>query len=168
MPVNLELKASITKKGMALKIAEILRAKKIGVLRQLDTYFNVANGRLKLREMAGGRNELIYYRRPNRSGARYSQYSVVSIQDSKSVKNLLTSALGVRTVVRKRRTLFIYRNSRIHIDSVEGLGDYLEIEVLVLHGKRQARQMYDELRKIFSPVINRIVPGSYSDLIEGR
>jgi predicted adenylyl cyclase CyaB len=168
MPVNLELKASITKKRTALKIAETLHAKRIEVLRQTDTYFNVAVGRLKLREIAGERNELIYYRRPNRSGVRYSHYSVVPIEDGSCMKALLTSALGVRTVVRKKRTLFIYRNSRIHIDSVEGLGDYLELEVQVQHGKRQARRIYVELRKNFSPVIERIVPGSYSDIIEGR
>ena len=165
MPQNLELKARISDHSKAVLIARKMGGKAHGVLHQTDTYFKAAHGRLKLREENAGRAELIGYHRPNVKGARISSYRIMNVERPTELKTLLTDAMGTLQVVRKERRLFLYRNSRIHIDRVEGLGDFLEFEVLVTRGLPQARALYRELQAAFAPVLREVFGGSYSDLL---
>jgi adenylate cyclase class 2 len=112
------------------------------VLRQRDTYFAVAQGRLKLREdLAAGSGELIFYLRPEESGLRSSRYWRASSADPAALRSLLEAAHGIVGVVTKRRRLFLYRNVRIHLDDVEGLGSFVELEsVLELAGEESPEE----------------------------
>jgi predicted adenylyl cyclase CyaB len=129
---NLEFKARLENTDSMLAVARALGAELWGDLRQTDTYFNVPTGRLKLRETAGYQAELIYYERTEESERRESDYFVTPVPDAASALEVLGRALGVRAVVRKRRTLVLLDTTRIHFDNVEGLGHFLEIEVPVL------------------------------------
>jgi adenylate cyclase class 2 len=165
MPSNLELKAVCRSLLDAQKIARKIRAKRIGVMHQTDTYFRVSHGRLKLREIRRAGSELIYYRRPNRKGSRFSDYIIAPVGSGAPVKKLFRSMLGERAVVQKTRRLYLYKNARIHLDQVEGLGSFIEFEVLNKKGKRQAQSMMFFLKKEFGIKRGSIIAGSYSDLI---
>jgi len=105
---------------------------------QEDTFFIVPRGRLKLREFGRGVSastgtaaELIFYERPDTEEPASSTYSLVPVPDPAALKAALTAALGIRGVVKKRRTLYLAGETRIHIDEVEGLGTFLELEVIL-------------------------------------
>jgi predicted adenylyl cyclase CyaB len=128
---NLEYKAPVHDLPAFRAKALSLGADLWGDLRQTDTYFAVLRGRLKIRESAGFQAELIFYERDESAATRPSDYQIASAPDGQALKSLLTSALGVLAVVRKRRTLLLLDTARIHLDNVEGLGSFVEIEVPV-------------------------------------
>jgi predicted adenylyl cyclase CyaB len=165
MPQNLEIKCAYQSLAKARGIARRIGASSKGTLRQIDTYFKVKSGRLKLREINGRQFELIYYHRPNAKSSRYSHYTIIRLEEPSAAKSLFHSLLGVSVVVRKKRALFLYKNARIHIDSVERLGTFMEFEVVVNRGKRQARELMQFLMKEFGIEQKMLLGGSYSDLI---
>jgi predicted adenylyl cyclase CyaB len=165
MPQNLEIKCRYPSAAKARERAKALGASARGILRQTDTYFKVDSGRLKLREINGKQFELIYYRRPDSKSTRYSDYSIISLPEARSAKSLFRSHFGVTVVVRKKRTLFLYKNARIHIDTVAGLGTFVEFEVVVTKGKRQAQELMNVLLQQFGIVPSMLIGGSYSDMI---
>ncbi len=128
---NLELKARCGDLHQARRRARALSATGPGELRQCDTYFHVQTGRLKLRETEGKPAELIFYERPNESAVKGSDYDVIPIAAAEEFKRALSTALGVRAVVRKRRELYLWHNVRIHLDDVEGLGGFIEFEAVI-------------------------------------
>lgn len=164
MRLNLELKASIPSIELARTSARLCGAELHGILLQVDTYFRVLHGRLKLREIAGDHSELIYYERPDTSLERWSSYSTVQVTEPGALKEQLASALGVRVVVKKRRELFLLDETRIHLDEVEQLGTYLEFEIPV-RDKREAASEMKFLREQFEIDDGSIFTASYSDLI---
>lgn len=168
MPKNLELKSHYDSLSRAKRIARAIGAVHKGTLRQVDTYFKVRSGRLKLREIDGEQFELIYYERANARSSRYSDYHIVQLTESRSARELFRILFGISVVVRKKRTLFLYRNARIHIDSVERLGTFIEFEVVVNRGKKQARALMQVLRKEFRIDPRSLVGGSYSDMIRRK
>jgi predicted adenylyl cyclase CyaB len=134
---NLEIKIQLTDE----RLAELERRVRgaglpVSVLTQVDTYFAAREGRLKLREIrtdTGERSdELISYHRPNHDGPRWSRYERLALapEAGDGLKRILTDALGVRSEVQKRRLVAIRGRSRIHLDRVEGLGCFLEIETV--------------------------------------
>ncbi|MCX6142701.1 MAG: class IV adenylate cyclase [Ignavibacteriales bacterium] len=165
MPTNLEIKAKYPSLVQAKKISRTLGARFSGTLNQTDTYFKVKQGRLKLREINEKELELIYYRRANARGSRYSEYTVLELQKKEAAKRVLNSLFETMVIVKKKRVLFLYKNSRIHIDSVAGLGGFIEFEVLVVRGKKQAQQLILFLRRIFGIDSSMLIAGSYSDML---
>jgi predicted adenylyl cyclase CyaB len=165
MAKNLELKARRGSRVSALKVCARLGAIRKGALEQVDTYFNLNEGRLKVREINGRTFELIYYRRPNKQGSRYSDYTIVPLVEPRPMKEILKKLFGVAAVVKKRRLLFLYRNARIHIDSVERLGSFVEFEILVLHGKDQAHRLMSFLAVQFAIAKQDTISQSYVDLM---
>ncbi len=165
MPTNLEIKAKYPSLAKARRISRALRARVCGSLKQTDTYFKVKRGRLKLREINGKQLELIYYRRENTRGSRYSDYTVLGLHKKEAAKRVLDSLFETMVVVKKKRELFLYKNSRIHIDSVAGLGAYIEFEVMVVRGKRQAQDLMTFLRNRFGIDASMLIAGSYSDML---
>ncbi len=161
---NLELKASLPSIESARVAARRCGAEFRGILLQEDTYFNVPHGRLKLREFAGAGAELIFYERAEHSLERWSSYSTVAVPEPAPLKQQLSSALGVRVVVKKKRELFLFEGTRIHLDTVEGLGTFLEFEVPVRDETDAARKM-KFLREQFGVADGSIFTPSYSDLI---
>jgi len=168
MPTNLEIKAKYPSLARARKISRTLGARFGGTLKQTDTYFKVKQGRLKLREINAKQLELIFYRRENARGSRYSDYVVLELKKKVVAKRVLNSLFETMVIVRKKRELFLYKNSRIHIDSVAELGGFIEFEVLVVRGKKQAQQLMSFLRSKFGIDSSMLIAGSYSDLLLKR
>jgi predicted adenylyl cyclase CyaB len=164
MPVNLELKACIPERSPAFTRAQACGAEFRGALLQTDTYFQVASGRLKLREQQQGAAELIHYARSEESSERWSDYQRIPVGDPVGLKSVLSTALGVFAVVKKERQLFLYKGARIHIDNVELLGSFLEFEV-PHEGTEDPEVLMRELREIFSVDERAVEKRSYSDLI---
>lgn len=128
---NIEIKARLPSLTAAREIAVRLATQHLGHQHQTDTYFHCSNGRLKLREIAGASAQLVWYERPDETGPKTSRYCLVSVADPAGLKQALTAALGVRTVVKKNREIFLYHNVRIHLDEVRGLGAFLEFEAVL-------------------------------------
>jgi adenylate cyclase class IV len=168
MPKNLELKSLYDSLPGAKRIARAIGAVHKGTLRQVDTYFSVRSGRLKLREIDGEKFELIYYERANAKRSRYSDYRIVPLTEPRFAKDIFRILFGISVVVRKKRTLFLYQNARIHIDSVNRLGTFIEFEVVVNRGKKQARELMRFLRKEFRIDPTSLVGGSYSDMLRRK
>jgi adenylate cyclase class 2 len=131
MKRNIELKAKTGDLVRARDAAIAAGAKHEQVLLQTDTYFHVSAGRLKLRQIEGARAELIWYSRSNNTAFRASDYIVSPVEDPQTMLTALSSALGVRGVVKKRRDLYLFENVRIHLDEVEGLGSFIEFEAVI-------------------------------------
>jgi predicted adenylyl cyclase CyaB len=138
MARNVEIKARIHDVDEVRARAAALSDAPSVMLEQEDTFFRVPEGRLKLRVFPSGKGELIAYFRPDTSGPKTSEYFLYRTADPESLKGLLVTALGVRGVVRKRRMLYLVGRTRIHLDEVEGLGAFLELEVVLEDGQPEA------------------------------
>lgn len=164
MARNLELKARYASLEKARIAAQQLGAQFSETLLQEDTYFAVPRGRLKIRVLAPNVAELIFYERPEDSPARWSDYTKATILDAAGMRMLLEHAFGIRAIVRKRRDVFLFRNVRIHLDSVDFLGSFLEFEIM--EGEEaESRRLLAELRGVFDIQDDTIVSSSYEDLI---
>ncbi|BDS14530.1 class IV adenylate cyclase [Aureispira anguillae] len=131
--INVEIKASCLD---IEKLAQILaehQADYKGEDHQIDTYFNVPNGRLKLRE-GNIENALIHYHRDNQIKPKTSSITYYKPGDSKDLKATLTEALGIKIVVDKRRKIFFINNIKFHLDRVKELGTFVEIEAIDENG----------------------------------
>jgi adenylate cyclase, class 2 len=164
MARNIELKAHDPDPARSLEIALALGATDEGWLQQLDTYFKVGCGRLKLREQDGAA-ELIQYERADEAIERTSNYRLVPIKDLDVLKEALARALGILVVVEKSRRLLLWRNVRIHLDEVPGLGSFIELEAVAdldsdLSGEYQN---VAELRRALGITDERILAVGYSD-----
>lgn len=137
---------------------------------QDDTFFACPNGRLKLRELSSGRGELIFYQRPDSPGPKESDYRIYPTGDPALLRQTLTLALGVCGRVRKLRCLFLVGNTRIHLDHVDGLGDFVELEVVLADGESialgQARVEDLMTRLLILP--ENLLPGAYVDMLPPR
>jgi predicted adenylyl cyclase CyaB len=131
MPSNIEIKARNEDFEKTREQAEKLAGSSAVLLFQEDTFFQSPKGRLKLRVINGKEAELIYYERPDEDGPRLSQYQLCRTQDGEGLKALLGKVFGIRGVVRKRRWLCLWGQTRIHLDEVEGLGTFLELECVL-------------------------------------
>jgi homotetrameric cytidine deaminase len=127
---NIEIKARDRDPERTLELALAFGATDNGEILQRDTYFARARGRLKLREQEPGEDELIEYRRTYEAGARTSSYRRVPAAAAGELRAALDAALGTLVVVTKRRRLLLIDNVRIHLDEVEGLGSFVELEAV--------------------------------------
>jgi predicted adenylyl cyclase CyaB len=131
MARNIEIKARLHSLPATLARARNLADGEPELIAQDDTFFTAAKGRLKLRAFADGRGELIYYERPDQAGPKTSFYVRSPTAAPDTLREALTLAHGQIGRVRKQRTLLMAGRTRIHIDQVEGLGDFLELEVVL-------------------------------------
>jgi predicted adenylyl cyclase CyaB len=165
---NIEIKARLKSISSAEHIASRLAGGGHHTrLLQVDTYFNVPDGRLKLRE-DGVAGELIYYRRPDAPGPSRCDYTIASIGSPVEVKGVLEAALGVRCVVRKHRAMYLHKNVRIHLDEVDELGSFLELEAVMPEGStdKEGKSLVLNLMRAFGLKRDDLVDCSYCDLIE--
>jgi predicted adenylyl cyclase CyaB len=135
MPRNVEIKARLRDRRA---VEEIVRGRAHHgpeLIVQEDVFFRCDRGRLKLRRFGDGRGELIFYRRPDVEGPATSEFVKTPTDDPDGLRSLLASALGTRGELRKRRTLYLVGSTRVHLDEVEGLGDWLELEVVLEEGQ---------------------------------
>jgi predicted adenylyl cyclase CyaB len=163
---NLEIKATVNSLAAVRRRLGVLEgATRHARLRQADWYFRVPKGRLKLRVVGANRDgELIAYVRPDKTAARTSEFQRLRTSDAAGTRRLLERMLGAQGCVRKRREVWLYRNARIHLDTVEGLGQFIEIEVVVTEGMPQSRALMKELRDVLGISAKDLIAGSYSDL----
>lgn len=165
--LNIELKARCSTPERIRKLLEEREADFKGTDHQVDTYFNVPEGRLKLRE-GTIENNLIFYQRANKAAAKKSNIELVSFKDTGGIKSLLTSALGVKVVVDKTREIYFIDNVKFHIDEVTQLGSFVEIEAIDKNrniGELTLRQQCKFYRKLFDIREEDLVAESYSDLL---
>jgi adenylate cyclase class 2 len=127
---NVECKARDPDPARSLRACEALGAEDRGEILQRDTYFEVRHGGLKLREERPGKPHLIQFERAREAQQRESRYRIVEIDDARVLRAALTAALGTRGEVVKRRRLFLWRGVRIHLDEVERLGTFIELEAV--------------------------------------
>jgi predicted adenylyl cyclase CyaB len=170
MSRNVEIKARIESGDTwSAKIAALAGAGPIDIA-QDDTFFRCDTARLKLRAFSGGTGELIYYRRANEYGPKESFYLRSPTPSPDSLRECLTLAYGQVGRVRKHRKLFLLGRTRVHLDEVEGLGHFLELEVVLAEGEpaeagvREARELMEKLD------INsrQLIDEAYVDLLARR
>jgi len=164
---NIELKARLADLARARDTAARLGARPLGILRQVDTYFTCAQGRLKLRQIDDREACLIAYERPDRADAKASDYHLVPVADADALLAALSVACGVVAVVAKRRELWMYENVRIHLDDVAELGSFLEFEAVLGpdHDDRQGESQLALLRAAFEIPNSDLLARSYVDLL---
>jgi homotetrameric cytidine deaminase len=167
---NVELKAHDPDPARTLERALAAGARDEGLLRQRDTYFTVAAGRLKLREEEPGGATLIGYQRPDEPAERVSAYRLVAVPDPEAMRAALAEANGIDVVVVKRRHLLLWETVRIHLDEVRGLGSFLELEAVAAPGSdlRREREQVAHLRAALDVRDEALREGSYADALRGR
>jgi homotetrameric cytidine deaminase len=166
--VNVEIKARDPDPEATAARCRALGASDEGVLEQRDTYFAGRHGRLKLREQKGFGAELIAYRRPDTTEPEESAFTRTGVDDPGALAEALDAALGTTVVVAKRRRLFIWENVRIHLDDVEGLGTFIELEALVgpgVNDRDEAARKVGRLRSELQISDDALVAVGYSDLL---
>jgi homotetrameric cytidine deaminase len=164
---NVELKAHDPDPNRTLERALAAGAEDRGILLQRDTYFAVPRGRLKLREEEPGGATLIAYERPDAATERVSGYRLVPVAEPAPLRDALAAANGVAAVVDKRRRLLIWETVRIHLDEVDGLGSFLELEAVAQPGSDLARERAQvaRLREALEVRDEALVEGSYADAV---
>jgi homotetrameric cytidine deaminase len=165
---NIEIKARDPQPARTLDLALALGAVDRGEIAQRDTYFARARGRLKLREQEPGEDELIQYLRSDEREARTSNYRRVPAGGAEALRETLDAAYGTLVVVEKRRRLLLHDGVRIHLDEVEGLGSYLELEAVASDGAADLEQEHAKvagLRAALEIGDDALVGQSYSDLL---
>lgn len=164
---NIEIKLKLDSLDGVEKTLEILPcAHHEGILNQIDTYY-ICNGskRLKLREINKSENVLIFYNRANDKKSKLSKYYILNIPKFclPITKFLLRLLLGVRVVVDKKRDLWIYEHTRIHLDNVNKLGNFLELETVVGESMENSRKEYKDIFEKLSLFNYEVSSHSYSD-----
>ncbi len=166
--LNVEIKARCTRPDDIRAWLLNHGAEYKGLDRQCDTYFRVANGRLKLRE-GNIENNLIYYERTNQQGPKDSFFRLVKVEDAASLKEALTKANGIKVVVQKNREIYYISNVKFHIDEVPGLGSFVEIEagnILAPQlGRDELKAQCDHYLQAFDIRPEDLVAVSYSDML---
>lgn len=164
---NLEIKARGVDFARARRaLREVGAVRQARPLLQTDWYFVVPHGRLKLRQRKGERGaELIFYVRPDAERARASNFQRLPTDDAAHLRRLLRAMFEPWVCVRKRRELWLIGDTRIHLDEVNGLGRFLEIEVPVGASMADARRMMRLLTERLEIKTSHLLGVSYSDLL---
>lgn len=170
MARNVEIKAHIDDLERTRRLAESAADRGPETLIQTDTFFKVEKGRLKLREFADGEAELILYSRPDATGPTESSYDRTPVLDVVGLRELLSRTLGVVGCVRKTRMVYWAGRTRIHLDVVQDLGNFLELEVVL-----KDQEHFDDGEREAGELMNRLgigeealVPDAYMDLLLRR
>lgn len=166
--LNIELKARCADLDGAAARSLALGASDEGVLSQRDTYYAARSGRLKLREDPVRGSELIAYRRPDTAAARESGYLLAPVSEPADLNDALSAALGDPVVVvSKRRHLFLWEGVRIHLDTVEELGTFIELEAVLPDAgdPSTAQAKVERLCKELAIGDEALVAGGYADLL---
>jgi adenylate cyclase, class 2 len=165
--LNIEFKAKTNKLTEQEDLLQKRNPLFIGEDHQVDTYFNVAVGRLKLRE-GNIENALIHYEREDFAGAKSSHVLLYQHQPDKTLKEILIKTLGIKAVVDKKRKIYFINNVKFHFDTVEGLGTFLEVEAIDKDGsigKEKLQAQCDEYAALLGIADEDFCSFSYSDMI---
>lgn len=132
---NVEIKARVSNPDHTESIAAQMADSGPVNIEQEDIFFNCSKGRLKLRKFSDNKGELVYYNRDDGPEPTECNYSILKTSDPTLIGRILGKALGVRGIIRKSRTLYLFGQTRIHYDDVSGLGKFVEIEVVLSPGQ---------------------------------
>ncbi len=168
LPSNIEIKARARNFDEVRRRAEALSDAPVEVIPQEDTFFNTPQGRLKLRVLSGDQGQLIYYTRPDQEGPKRSDYHISHTSDPANLKRVLELACGIRGVVRKTRYLYLVGQTRVHLDDVEGLGQFMELEVVMQPDQSDAegQTIAKGLMASLGVESSDLLEGAYMDLLE--
>jgi predicted adenylyl cyclase CyaB len=164
---NIEIKARINDFEKVKKIIEDICSIPIEIEQQEDTFFNTTHGRLKLRE-SDSESAIMYYNRPNSHEPKQSDIVLSLIDNPNTLKTVLDKSIGIRGIVYKKRILYKYEQTRIHLDDVKGLGKFIELEVILKpdqtsgDGELIAYKLMDK----FGIQKSDLIDVAYIDLIE--
>ena len=161
---NIELKACDPDPVSSLQTCRALDAEDKGTTWQRDSYFDVPFGGLKLREEDPGRPQLIQFERANQPQQRESRYRIIEVNDAQTMLAALTAAIGLAIVVTKQRHLFLWQNVRIHLDDVEQLGSFIELEAVAAHDSDLSHEhtLIGQLRTTFAITDTRLIATGYA------
>src|SRR3954468_8109655 len=163
--INVEIKARCTDPKAVRAVLRERKARSAGTDHQIDTYFQVPEGRLKLRQ-GNIENALIAYRRPDQAGPKTSDVMLAAVSNGDELRAVLERSLGVLVTVDKQREIYYIENVKFHVDLVEGLGMFVEIEAC---GKREEEAALlgqcREYMELFGIKEEELVERSYSDLL---
>ncbi len=166
---NIEIKARIDNREVAEAIAvDLCGPKPHARIHQVDTYFDVPEGRLKLREEDDS-CELIFYRRLDKSEHKRGVYELAQVDSPEELRCLIGAAFGVMAIVRKERTVYLFKNVRMHLDEVDGLGSFIELEAVMQDAltEAEAESLIKRLMVELSVKPEGLVKGSYCDMVVG-
>lgn len=163
MPTNLEIKLKLNSFHEKLQLLKKIGAKQTQILNQKDIYYAVPKGLLKLRT-ENKKSTLIFYNREEKRKRRWSEFYLLKIDDKNS-SSFLKKLFAVEAVVQKKRKLFLFYNTRIHLDNVKGLGKFLELETLVVNDKPDAEMRFKEIIYFLKLDQSKQIRKSYRDLI---
>ena len=166
MPRNLELKVPCNSFEKIIKLLVEINADYIGELIQKDIYYQIKNWLLKLR-IENGEQSLIKYTRDETGKDRWSDFQVIKFPDG-NAENFLKDIFKIETVVEKNRQVYIYDNTRVHLDKVNDLGKFLELETLVINGLEDAKKRFNDIINKLELDLNKQIKNSYKILIEKR
>lgn len=162
-----ELKARYEDHGKARALLH--GSEHLGTHRQIDTYFALGERRLKLRQVEGRKDaQLVYYERPDRAAVKESEVLLYELADPAVLKEMLTRTLGIQVIVRKRREIYRHEGVQVHLDEVDGLGRFIEFELVVddtAKGIEQGTAKVAALARTFGIPDEDLVAASYSDLL---
>lgn len=167
MPANIEIKARARNFDEIKSRAEKRSDTSVQVIPQEDTFFNTPQGRLKLRRLAN-HAELIYYTRPDQEGPKRSDYHIARSNDPENLKRVLELAYGIRGAVLKTRYLYLVGQTRVHLDDVQGLGQFVELEVALEDGQSDVdgQKIAEDLMSALGVEADDLIDGAYMDLLE--
>lgn len=167
LPSNIEIKAHARNFEEMTSRAEKLSDTPVQIIPQEDIFFNTPHGRLKLRVLAE-HAQLIYYTRPDQQGPKRSNYHITRSHDPENLKRVLELAYGIRGVIKKTRYLYLVGRTRIHLDDVEGLGQFMELEVVMQEGQSDAdgQAIAEDLMTRLGVERSDLIDGAYMDLQE--
>lgn len=163
--LNVEFKAELRDPALAKAALGAIGAKFVGELLQTDTYFRVGAGRLKRRETVGQPVQYVVYDRADAAAPKVSQYELLT-QEQARVR-FGEAELPVWLVVRKKRLLYMFENVRVHLDTVDSLGEFLEFEAMVSEerGLQACHASVVSLRERLGPALGEPISGGYSDML---
>jgi len=167
MPSNIEMKARVENLGHFRKIVEHITTEPVRTLYQEDVFFVTEKGRLKLRILSDSEGELIYYERPDTDGPKQSYYQIYKTPKPEGLRQLLMAVFGELIVVKKKRDIYMVGQTRIHLDKVDALGTFMELEV-VLKPDLTPEEGYSiaaELMKELNIKEADLIPCAYADLL---
>jgi predicted adenylyl cyclase CyaB len=167
MPLNFEFKAAATDLDTMEKRLLALNPEFIGLDHQIDTYFHVPHGRLKLRE-GHIENALIHYQRSNTPGAKQSDVWLYQHQPNAALKSILMQSIGVKVVVDKKRKIYFVDNVKFHFDEVKELGTFIEVEAIDKDGTIGLEKLQEQCRfyaSLLEVQDTDYIAESYSDLL---
>lgn len=167
MARNIEIKVRVENlEALASKVAAIADKGPVEI-RQDNTFFQCETGRLKLRAFSKEEGELIFYVRANQQGPKESFYIRPPHSDPDTLREALSLAYGQTSRVQKRRTLFLVGRTRVHLDEVERLGRFLELEVVLKKGETSdvGIQEAESIMARIGIERSQLIKGSYIDLL---